>query len=229
MITLLRTGSRGRAGHVREARGAVLACCRQAATHARGTRDSHFQSCTDRQRTEVRHGVPGDELDFLARPVRDAASRRPSPDFCGTAHAVTCSNGTTALHLALLALGVEPGDEVIVPTLTYVATANAVVYCGATPVFVDSEPVTWNMDPAAIEALIGPQDAGHHRRAPVRPPGRHGPDPGDRQTPTVCSSSRMPPKRRAPSTRAVVSARSATPRRSASSATRSSPPARAAW
>ena len=75
-------------------------------------------------------------------------------EYCGTEHAVTCSNGTTALHLALLALGVTPGDEVIVPTLTYVATANAVVYCGATPVFVDSEPETWNMDPARIEDLI---------------------------------------------------------------------------
>jgi perosamine synthetase len=74
--------------------------------------------------------------------------------FCNTAHAVTCSNGTTALHLALLALGVKPGDEVIVPTLTYVATANAVVYCGATAVFVDAEPATWNMDPARIEELI---------------------------------------------------------------------------
>ncbi|MCI0463892.1 MAG: DegT/DnrJ/EryC1/StrS aminotransferase family protein, partial [Gemmataceae bacterium] len=81
-------------------------------------------------------------------------------DFCGTEHAVTCSNGTTALHLALLALGVEPGDEVIVPTLTYVATANAVVYCGAKPVFVDGEPDTWNMDPAQIEALITPRTRG---------------------------------------------------------------------
>ena len=81
-------------------------------------------------------------------------------EFCGTAHAVTCSNGTTALHLALLALGVQPGDEVIVPTLTYVATANAVVYCGAQPVFVDSEPETWNMAPAQIEALITPRTRG---------------------------------------------------------------------
>jgi perosamine synthetase len=75
-------------------------------------------------------------------------------EFCGTEHAVACSNGTTALHLALLALGVKPGDEVIVPTLTYVATANAVAYCNATPVFVDSESRTWNMDPAKIESLI---------------------------------------------------------------------------
>jgi perosamine synthetase len=75
-------------------------------------------------------------------------------EFCGVKHAVACSNGTTALHLALLALGVGPGDEVIVPTLTFVATANAVAYCGARPVFVDAEPDTWAIDPAAIEARV---------------------------------------------------------------------------
>jgi perosamine synthetase len=69
-------------------------------------------------------------------------------------HAISCSNGTVALHLALLALGIGPSDEVIVPTLTYVATANAVQYTRATPVFIDSEPNTWNMDPAKIEQLI---------------------------------------------------------------------------
>ncbi|MCI0559662.1 MAG: aminotransferase class I/II-fold pyridoxal phosphate-dependent enzyme, partial [Nitrososphaera sp.] len=61
-------------------------------------------------------------------------------EFCGVQHALSCSNGTTALHLALIALGIGPGDEVIVPTLTFVATANAVTYCGARPVFVDSDP-----------------------------------------------------------------------------------------
>ncbi|MDH3691162.1 MAG: DegT/DnrJ/EryC1/StrS aminotransferase family protein, partial [Gammaproteobacteria bacterium] len=75
-------------------------------------------------------------------------------EFCGTKNAITCCNGTAALHLALAALGVGPGDEVIVPTLTYVATANAVTYCGATPVFVDSEPDAWNMDVGLIESLI---------------------------------------------------------------------------
>jgi perosamine synthetase len=80
--------------------------------------------------------------------------------FCNAEHAVTCSNGTTALHLALLALGLKPGDEVIVPTLTYVATANAVVYCEAKPVFVDAEPDTWNMDPEQIEVLITPRTKG---------------------------------------------------------------------
>jgi perosamine synthetase len=75
-------------------------------------------------------------------------------EFCGVRHAITCCNGTAALHLALVALGVGQGDEVIVPTLTFVATANAVTYCGARPIFVDSEPETWNLDPAQVEAKI---------------------------------------------------------------------------
>lgn len=74
--------------------------------------------------------------------------------YCNVPYAVSCCNGTVALHLALLALGVGPGDEVIIPTLTYVATANAVAYCGARPVFVDSEYHTWNMDPSLIEQCI---------------------------------------------------------------------------
>ncbi len=80
--------------------------------------------------------------------------------FCGVKHAVSCSNGTAALHLALMALGVEREDEVIVPTLTFAATANAVIYCGGKPVFVDSEPETWNMDPALIEEKITPRTKG---------------------------------------------------------------------
>jgi len=60
-------------------------------------------------------------------------------------------------HLALAALNIGPGDEVIVPTLTFVATANAVAYTGATPVFVDSEAETWNIDPKAIEDAITPR------------------------------------------------------------------------
>ena len=80
--------------------------------------------------------------------------------FCGAKHALTCSNGTAALHLALMALGLQPGDEVIVPSLTYIATANAVTYCGAKPVFIDSEKDTWNMDPALIERAITPRTRG---------------------------------------------------------------------
>lgn len=75
-------------------------------------------------------------------------------DFCGVRYAVSCNSGTAALHLALLALGVGAGDEVIVPTLTFVATANAVTYCGARPRFVDIEANTWTLDPALIEAKI---------------------------------------------------------------------------
>jgi perosamine synthetase len=78
-------------------------------------------------------------------------------EFCGVRHAVACCNGTVAVHLALLAAGVGPGDEVIVPTLTYVASANPVLYCGATPVFVDAEPATWNLDPEAVTAAVTPR------------------------------------------------------------------------
>ena len=77
--------------------------------------------------------------------------------FCGSKYAVACSNGTVTLHLALLALGIGPGDEVIMPTLTYIATANAVSYCGATPVFVDSQSDTWNINPAEVEKKITPR------------------------------------------------------------------------
>lgn len=80
--------------------------------------------------------------------------------FCGVKHAVSSCNGTAALHLALKALGVGPGDEVIVPTLTFVATANAVTYCGARPIFVDSEPLTWNLDYTTIPSKITPRTKG---------------------------------------------------------------------
>lgn len=75
-------------------------------------------------------------------------------EFCGVKHAIATNNGTTALHLALVALGLRPGDEVIIPTVTYIATANAVAYCGAVPVLVDVDQATMNIDPAAIEAKI---------------------------------------------------------------------------
>ncbi|WP_269465851.1 aminotransferase class I/II-fold pyridoxal phosphate-dependent enzyme [Picosynechococcus sp. PCC 7117] len=78
-------------------------------------------------------------------------------DFCGTRYAIATSSGTTALHLALLSLGIGCGDEVIVPSLTFIATANAVSYTGARPVFVDSETETWNLDPDLIEQSITPQ------------------------------------------------------------------------
>ncbi len=80
--------------------------------------------------------------------------------FAGTKFALSVSNGTIALHLALLGLGVRPGDEVLVPSLTYIATANAVRYVGAEPVFVDVDPKTWCIDPAQLEAKITPRTKG---------------------------------------------------------------------
>ncbi|MCC6503463.1 MAG: DegT/DnrJ/EryC1/StrS family aminotransferase [Deltaproteobacteria bacterium] len=74
--------------------------------------------------------------------------------YLGAGHAIAVSNGTVALHLALLALGIGPGDEVIVPTLTYVATANAVKYTGAVPVLAESEPGTGNIGASGLEKLI---------------------------------------------------------------------------
>ncbi len=77
--------------------------------------------------------------------------------FVGVEHATTVSNGTVALHLALAALGIGPGDEVIVPTLTYIASVNAITYCGASAVFVDSLFGTWQMDAADVARKITPR------------------------------------------------------------------------
>src|SRR3974390_496585 len=83
-----------------------------------------------------------------------AAFEREFAAFVGAPHACAVSNCTTALHLALIAVGVQPGDEVITVSHSYIATANAVRYCGATPVFVDIDPRTLNLDPPQIEAVI---------------------------------------------------------------------------
>jgi len=79
---------------------------------------------------------------------------------CGTRTSIAVCNGTVALHLALLTLDVRPGDEVVVPSLTYIATANAVRYVGAEPVFVDVDPDTWCIDPKKIEDAITPRTKG---------------------------------------------------------------------
>jgi perosamine synthetase len=78
---------------------------------------------------------------FVERFEREVAQ------YVNVPHAVATVNGTAALHVALLAAGVQPGDEVLLPTLTFIATANAVAYCGAHPVFLDSERVSWGLDP----------------------------------------------------------------------------------
>ncbi len=77
--------------------------------------------------------------------------------FVGTRHCLLVNSGTAALHCALVGAGVGPGDEVIVPALTFVASAQAVLHAGAQPVFADIDPVTFTVDPAHVEALVGPR------------------------------------------------------------------------
>ena len=78
-------------------------------------------------------------------------------EYIGIKHATSVCNGTAALHVSLLALGVGPGDEVIVPTLTYISSVNSIAYTGATPVFVDSLKDSWQMDPADVQKKITPK------------------------------------------------------------------------
>ena len=73
---------------------------------------------------------------------------------CGTKYGIACTSGTTALHLAMVTLGLGEGDEVIIPTFTMIATANVVTYTGASPILADSEPRTWNIDPEKIEDKV---------------------------------------------------------------------------
>lgn len=74
--------------------------------------------------------------------------------YCGVKHGISCSNGTKAIHLALVAMGIGKGDEVILPSFTMIGSCNPIVQTGATPVLVDSELTTWNIDPTKIEAKI---------------------------------------------------------------------------
>ncbi len=86
-----------------------------------------------------------------------AQFERAVADYCGAAHAVAVSNCTSALHLALVVAGVGPGDEVICPSMSFIATANSIRYTGATPVFAEVNPQTYNLDPHAAEAAITPR------------------------------------------------------------------------
>ena len=111
----------------------------------------------------ARPAIGDAELDAVRRPLLSgwltqgpevAAFEREFASFVGAPHACAVSNCTTALHLALRAVGVGEGDEVITVSHSFIATANAIRYCGAVPVFVDVQPDTYNIDPAKIAAAV---------------------------------------------------------------------------
>jgi dTDP-4-amino-4,6-dideoxygalactose transaminase len=94
---------------------------------------------------------------WVSQGPRVAEFERKFAEYVGAPHAVAVTSCTTALHLALLAAGVQPGDEVLCPSLSFIATANAIVHAGASPVFVDIDRSTYNMDPNCIESAITPR------------------------------------------------------------------------
>lgn len=94
---------------------------------------------------------------WLSQGPRVAEFERKFAEYVGAKHAVAVSSCTTALHLAFVAAGIGRGDEVICPSLSFIATANSIRYVGAIPVFVDIDPLTYNLDPARIESAITPR------------------------------------------------------------------------
>ncbi|WMJ90216.1 UDP-4-amino-4,6-dideoxy-N-acetyl-beta-L-altrosamine transaminase [Anaerocolumna sp. MB42-C2] len=92
--------------------------------------------------------------DYLTTGPKIAEFEKAIADYVGAEYAVGVSNGTAALHVACLAAGLQKGDEVITSPITFVASANCILYCGATPVFADIDPVTYNIDPADIRKKI---------------------------------------------------------------------------
>jgi len=109
--------------------------------------------------------VGEEEVEAVARVMRSGMLAQGSvvtdfesrfAEYCGARHAVGVNSGTAALHAALLAAGIGPGDSVIVPAFTFFATASSVSMCGATPLFADVDPATFNIDPESIAALVRP-------------------------------------------------------------------------
>jgi dTDP-4-amino-4,6-dideoxygalactose transaminase len=94
---------------------------------------------------------------WVSQGPRVAEFERRFAEYVGAPEAIAVSSCTTALHLALVAAGVKPGDEVLCPSLSFIATANAIVYAGAKPVFVDIDPFTFNIDPGCVEMSISPR------------------------------------------------------------------------
>ena len=110
----------------------------------------------------------------------------------GVGHAAALTSGTAAIHLGLLLLGVKPGDRVFCSSLTFVATANPIRYLGAEPVFIDSEPDTWNMSPIALERALAAADAEGRRPKAVIPVGLYGQSPDMDSIIALCDRYEIP-------------------------------------
>jgi len=106
---------------------------------------------------EIKQVLDSFEADWLTMGPKVKKFEETMADYVGSPHAIAVSNGTIALDLAFKCMGIGPGDEVIVPAMTYFSTASAVSYQHATPVFVDIEPTSFNLDPNKIEEAIGPK------------------------------------------------------------------------
>ncbi len=109
-------------------------------------------SITDKEISYVLDAVKSGWVSSLGPYINEFENK--FAEFVGTKYALTAANGTVALHLSLVSLGIKSGDEVIVPDLTFIATANAVTYIGAKPVFADVNPNTWCIDPEDIRKKI---------------------------------------------------------------------------
>lgn len=94
---------------------------------------------------------------YIVQGPRTAAFEKAFAEMIGVKHAIATSSGTTALHVALLAHDIGPGDQVITSAFTFIASANSILFTGARPVFADVDPETFNLDPAAVEAAITPR------------------------------------------------------------------------
>ncbi|MCB0320162.1 MAG: LegC family aminotransferase [Bdellovibrionales bacterium] len=109
--------------------------------HITGNAKQYITSCIDTEWVSTAGSYVGDFEKALTR-------------YTGSQHAVAVHSGTSALHLALIALGIGPGDEVIAPTLTFIATVNAIHYTGASPVLIDVDRKTWNLNPDAVRDFL---------------------------------------------------------------------------
>ena len=109
----------------------------------------------DRDRKALLDVLEHDEWGIGAQATSEFEAR--FADYCGSKHAIACTNGTDAIYIALQALGIGPGDEVIIPPYTFIATAIAVLMVNAVPVFADIDPLTYNLSPAAVRRVLTPQ------------------------------------------------------------------------